>query len=56
MKTLILAALVVLGLSSCATDRGTATPGYFRPGYPGDGVSQLGVFIVPKLPEVVTEK
>ena len=49
MKTIILA-ITSLALVSCATDQGTATPGYYRPGFPGDGVSQLGVFIVPRLP------
>lgn len=54
MKAILFLVLPALLVISCATDEGSATPGYYRPGSPGDGVSKFGVFIAPtKQPEII---
>jgi len=46
--------LLISGLTSCATDNGTATPGYYRAGNPDDGVSRFGLFLAPNSqPEII---
>jgi hypothetical protein len=45
-----LLAVMTLALMSCATDQGTATPGYYSPAAPGSPGAKFGILIVPRIP------
>lgn len=53
MKYLV-SAIAILALASCATDQGTATPGYYKPAAASDPDARFGVLLETPMVDVST--
>lgn len=50
---LFLGALLLVLCTGCVTEHGSATPGYYKPGLPGDPASRFGIFIEGPQPVII---